>query len=360
MSQPRHVDLLRELVEIESPSGSPGTEAVSRRLGAELEELGATVVVFEGGHLRAELPGPGTPLLLSGHVDTVWPSGTLEWMPFRIEGDRAYGPGVYDMKACLVLLLEAIRRAGPDRRALRVFFTADEELGSTEGRPLLEQAADGVAAAFVVEPPGETGNLKTARKGLGRFTLTVAGRPAHAGTHRQEGVSAIEELAHQILALHALNDDERGTSVNVGVIGGGTSENVVAAEAVARIDVRIARSSDREPMERVLEGLRPVNPLATLRLGGGWTRPPLERSDGAGVLFERARAYGRELGLELAEESSAGGSDGNLVGALGVPVLDGLGAEGGGAHAPDEHVRLPSIGLRAELLARLLRDPAVV
>jgi len=360
MSRPRHLELLRELVEMESPSGSPGAEAVSRRLGVELEQLGAKVVLLDGGHLRAELPGAGRPLLLSGHVDTVWPTGTLRSMPFRIEGDRAYGPGVYDMKACLVLLLDAIRRAGHDRRALRIFLTADEELGSPSGRPLLEQAADGVAAAFVVEPPGKSGNLKTARSGLGRFTLTVTGRPSHAGTHRRDGVSAIEELAHQILVLHALTDDERGTSVNVGVIEGGTSENVVAAEATARIDVRIARASDREEMERALEGLRPVNPLAALRLGGGWTRPPLERSDGARVLFERARAYGRELGLELAEESSAGGSDGNLVGALGIPVLDGLGAEGGGAHAPDEHVRLPSIELRAELLARLLRNPAVV
>jgi glutamate carboxypeptidase len=360
MSTSRHVALLRELVEIESPSGSPGAAEVSRRLSEELEQLGATAVLLDGGHLRAELAGTGRPLLLSGHVDTVWPEGTLRSMPFKVERDRAYGPGVYDMKACLVLLLEAIRRAGPDRMALRIFLTADEELGSPDGRPLLEQAADGVAAALVVEPPGKSGNLKTARKGLGRFTLTVTGRPAHAGTHRREGVSAIEELAHQILALHALNDDERGTSVNVGVIGGGTSENVVAAEATARIDVRIARASDREPMERALAGLQPINPLATLRLGGGWTRPTLERSEGAGVLFQRARAYGRELGLELAEESSAGGSDGNLVGALGVPVLDGLGAEGGGAHARDEHVLLPSIEIRAELLARLLRDPGLV
>jgi glutamate carboxypeptidase len=200
MSAPRHVELLRDLVEIESPPGSPGAEAVSRRLSAELEQLGATAALLDGGHLRAELAGLGRPLLLSGHVDTVWPEGTLRSMPFRVEGDRAYGPGVYDMKACLVLLLEAIRCAGRDRRALRVFLTADEELGSPGGRPLLEEAAKGVAAALVVEPPGESGNLKTSRKGLGRFTLHVSGRPAHAGTHRHEGVSAIEELAHQILA----------------------------------------------------------------------------------------------------------------------------------------------------------------
>ena len=351
------VDLLHELVEIESPTYTPGTRAVALRLGEELQRLGADVDLLEGDHLRAELRGEGRPLLLSGHVDTVWPVGTLATMPFRVEGDRAYGPGAYDMKACLVVMLEAIRRAGDGRRALRVFLTADEEMGSPTGRPLLEQAADGVAAAFVVEPPGASGNLKTARKGLGRFRLAITGRPAHAGTHRADGVSAIHELAHQIHALHALHDEERGTSVNVGVVSGGTSENVVAAEAEARVDVRVARVADREQIERSLAELQPVHPDATLALSGGWTRPPLERSDGAAALFAQARAYGLELGLELEEESSGGGSDGNLVGALGIPVLDGLGAEGGGAHAPDEHVRLPSIPVRAELLARLLRSP---
>src|SRR5207248_1022198 len=182
---------------------------------------------------------------------------------------RAFGPGVYDMKACLVVMLEAIRRAGADRRALRVFLTADEEMGSPTGRPLLEQAADGVSAAFIVEPPGTTGNLKTSRKGLGRFTLTIAGRSAHAGTYRSEGVSAIDERAHQIHALHALTDEKRGTSINVGVVSGGTSENVVAAEAEARIDVRVARFADRERIERALAALEPVHPEVTLRLCGG-------------------------------------------------------------------------------------------
>jgi len=354
-----HLELLQELVEIESPSSSDGCVAVSRRMGEELERLGADVQLIDGGHLRAELPGRGRPLLLSGHVDTVWPVGTLASMPFRVDGKRVFGPGTYDMNACLVLMLEAIRRAGAERRALRVFLTADEELGSPSGRRPLEEASEGVAAALVVEPPGSSGNLKTARKGLGRFTLTVTGRPAHAGTHRHQGVSAIEEMAHQILALHALNDDESGRSVNVGVISGGTVENVVAASATARIDVRVKRAAESAPMERTLASLRPVHPEASLQIRGEWTRPPLERSDGAGVLFEQARAHGRELGLELREESSAGGSDGNLVGAIGVPVLDGLGAQGGGAHAPDEHVFLPSIDVRAELLARLLRDPGI-
>jgi glutamate carboxypeptidase len=359
VSDSRSLDLLRELVEIESPSYTPGTRAVALRLGEELQALGGDVSLLEGDHLQAELPGNGPPLLLSGHVDTVWPVGTLASMPFRVDGKHAYGPGVYDMKACLVMMIEAIRRAGSDRQALRVFLTADEEMGSPTGRPLLEAAADGAAAALVVEPPGATGNLKTSRKGLGRFTLRITGRSAHAGTHRSEGVSAIHELAHQILALHALNDDDRGTSTNVGVVSGGTSENVVAAEAEARIDVRVTRIADRDRIEQTLAALEPVHPEVKLELGGGWTRPPLERSEGAARLFARAQAYGRDLGLDLEEESSGGGSDGNLVGALGVPVLDGLGAEGAGAHAPNERVLLPSLPVRAELLSRLLRDPGL-
>ena len=353
------VGLLQEIVEIESPTYSPGCRDVAVRMGEELEALGARIDLLEDDHLRAELDGDGAPLLLSGHVDTVWPMGTLESMPFRIEGDRAHGPGVYDMKSSLVVMLEAIRRAGDERHALRVFLTADEEMGSRTGRPLLEAAADGVAAAFVVEPTAPSGNLKTARKGLGRFKLTVRGRSAHAGTHRTEGVSAIEELARQILVLHELNDPDRGLSVNVGVVRGGTSENVVAAEAEADVDVRIAHAADRDRVERVLRDLPSHHPEAVLELGGGWTRPPLERSAGAGTLFAQARTYGLELGLDLQEESSGGGSDGNLIGALGVPVLDGLGAEGGGAHAPDEHVVLQSLPVRAELLSRLLRNPGL-
>jgi glutamate carboxypeptidase len=353
------LDLLRELVEIESPTYSPGVRRVADVCARELKALGGHPRFLEGDHLVADLDGDGAPLLLVGHTDTVWREGTLATMPFRVDGDRAYGPGVYDMKGCVVLLLEALRVAGDDRRAVKVFLTADEEMGSRTARPHLEREAQGCAAAFVVEPPGASGNLKTSRKGLGRFRLTVTGRPAHAGTHRREGVSAVEELAHQVLALHDLNDDGRGVSVNVGVVRGGTSENVVAAEAQADIDVRVSRYEDRERMEAALAALQPRLAGATLSIGGGWTRPPLEPSPGAERLFERAREHGRTLGLELEAESSGGGSDGNLVGAVGVPVLDGLGAEGGGAHAPNEHVLLPTIGVRAELLARLLRDPGL-
>lgn len=352
------VGLLRELVEIESPTRSRGVQQVSARLAGELERLGAETRFLEGGHLRAELDGSGPPLLLVGHADTVWPLGTLARMPFRVDGDVASGPGVYDMKGGLVVLVEAVRRSAGERRPVRVFVTADEEVGSPTARPHLEEAAEGVAAAFVVEPAGPTGNLKTARKGLGRFRLTLTGRAAHAG-RPIEGASAIHELAHQIQALRELADARRGTSVNVGVVSGGTTENVVAAEAEAYVDVRVPDWAERERLDRALAGLEPVDPEVTLELGGGWTRPPLERSDGAAKLFARAREHARELGLELGEEGAGGGSDGNLLAAFGVPVLDGLGPLGGGAHAEDEHVSLPSLPLRAEVLARLLRDPGL-
>jgi glutamate carboxypeptidase len=345
------VDLLRELVEIESPTGD--TSEIQARMKEELRATGARVEP-RGKHLYATVEGEGPPLLLLGHVDTVWPRGTLAHMPFRLDGDRAYGPGVYDMKGGLVVLLEALRRT-ETRHAIRVVVNADEEIGSPDSRPLLEEAAAGAVAAFVVEGPGEGGKLKTARKGIGRFTLTAHGRAAHAATPA-EGVSAIEELAHQVLRLHGLAG--AGVTVNIGVVSGGTRENVVPAEAEAVFDVRVPTLADRERIDAALHELRPVLEGARLELAGRWTRPPLERSPGAGQLFVAAREHGRGLGLELEEQSAPGGSDGNLVGHL-VPVLDGLGPLGGGAHADDEHVLLDSLAERAELLARLLRTPGV-
>jgi glutamate carboxypeptidase len=316
------------------------------------------VVVREGEHLRADLPGTRPPLLLLGHFDTVWPRGTLATMPWRVENGRAYGPGAHDMKGGLVVLLEAVRRAHSDH-ALRVVLTADEDIGSPSARGVLARAADGAAAAFVVEPPAPGGELKTARKGLGRFKVQVTGRAAHSA-HADRGVSAIEELARLTLRLHALNDPQRGVSVNVGVVRGGTRENVVAAEATALVDVRVPTVSERDRLDAFLRGLQPETPGASVGVGGGWTRPPLERSAGAEALVAQAQRHGRELGLELGEAGIvAGGSDGNLVGALGVPVLDGLGAHGDGSHAANEHVLVESLEERAELLARILRSPGL-
>jgi glutamate carboxypeptidase len=348
------IELLRDLVELESPTGD--TAELRDRMTSELRSLGGDVTI-EGPHAVADFPGAGAPLLLLGHVDTVWPRGTLATMPWRVENGCAYGPGSYDMKGGLVVMLEAIRRARTER-ALRVVLTADEEIGSPTGRDVLTRAAGGAAAAFVVEPPNSKGHLKTARKGLGRFRIRITGRSAHAGDPK-DGASAIEELARLTLRLHALTDPSTGVSANVGIVAGGTRENVVAAEANLWLDVRARTLADRDRLDSLLRTLEPETPGTSIELEGGWTRPPLERSEGAATLFARARAYGAELGLDLHETSAAGGSDGNLVGALGVPVLDGLGAEGGGAHAPDEHVRVDSLPVRAELLAALLRDPGL-
>jgi glutamate carboxypeptidase len=352
------LSLLRELVELESPTRSPGVRAVADVLARELAVLGADVRILEGDHLRADLPGAGPPLLLLGHADTVWPVGTLASMPFRLEGGRAYGPGAFDMKAGLVIMLAALHQARP-RRGLRVFVTADEEIGSPTAKPLLEQAASCVGAALVLEPPTSAGHLKTARKGLGRFHLRVRGRAAHASGEFGAGANAIEEIARQIVELSALTDRDRGVSVNVGVVSGGTRENVVAAEAEALIDVRVPTLAERERIDGVLRSLRPKTAGTELELSGEWTRPPLERSSGSARLFAKAHEHGLALGLDLQEASSPGGSDGNLVGALGVPVLDGLGALGRGAHAADEHVVVDSLPVRARLLAELLRDPGV-
>ena len=353
------IALLRELVEIESPTYSPGVRRVAARMAKELAELGGEVHLLDGDHVVADLDGAGEPLLLLGHTDTVWEEGTLETMPFRIEDGRAFGPGVYDMKGCLVVMLDAIRRAGPNSRALRVFLTADEEHGSRTAREAMREAAAGTTAALVVEPPTAHGNLKTARKGLGRFHVAITGRPAHAGTNLLDGASAVEELAHQILRLHELTDHDRGISVNVGVVHGGTRENVVAAYADARLDVRVSQRADLERLERILRSLEPTVPGTSIEVDGEWTRPPLERTEDSGRLFARAREIGLGLGLDLQEASSGGGSDANLVAAFGLPVLDGLGAEGKGAHAHDEQIWLDALPVRAQLLAGLLEDPGL-
>jgi glutamate carboxypeptidase len=353
------VELLRELVELESPTGEiEPLQRLGRRLAEELEALGADVS-FHGLHLRAELDGDGDPLLLLAHLDTVWPLGTLERMPFRLDGDRAWGPGAYDMKAGIVTIFAALRAAGRHRRAARVFIGADEEGGSLESRTLIARAADGVAAALVLEPCLPGGGVKIQRKGLGKFHVIVRGIPAHAGTNPGEGASAIDELARQVLRLHDLSDDERGIHVNVGVIEGGTRGNVVAERAEAAVDVRIVHAEDAPAVERRIRALKSELEGTEIEVYGGYTRPPLEPNEQTHQLVAKAQEHGRALGLELAVGGSGGGSDGNLVGALGVPVLDGLGPDGGGAHARDEHVLLPSMPERIALLARLLVDPGV-
>jgi glutamate carboxypeptidase len=355
----RNIELLRELVELESPTGEiEPLQRLGARLAEELDGLGADVEPH-GLHLQAELDGDGEPLLLLAHFDTVWPLGTLEEMPFRIEGDRAHGPGAYDMKAGIVTILAALREAGPRRRAVRIFLGADEERGSLESRILIERASEGVAAGLVLEPCLPGGGLKIQRKGLGKFHVTVKGIQAHAGTNPDAGASAIDELARQVLRLHELSDDERGIHVNVGTFEGGIAGNVIADRAEADVDVRIVHAEDAPELERKIRSLEPELDGTEIDVYGGYTRPPLEPSELTDRLLAKAQEHGRALGLELAAGGSGGGSDGNLVGALGIPVLDGLGPDGAGAHARHEHVLLPSLPQRIALLARLLADPGV-
>jgi glutamate carboxypeptidase len=301
---------------------------------------------------------PGKPALVLGHFDTVWPVGTLASMPFRIEDGRAYGPGSFDMKASLVLVefaVQAMSELGMSPpRPVVVLFTSDEEIGSPSSRPIIEGLGAEAAFALVLESPLPGGRLKTARKGVGGFTIAVHGRAAHAGIEPEKGASAIIELAHQVLKITALGDPERGTTLNVGLIEGGTAANVVPALAKARVDVRASRMDEALRVERGLRSLAPITPGTSLSIEGGFNRPPMERSAAMAALFEQARTLGRLLGQDLTEGSTGGASDANFTAALGVPTLDGLGALGHGAHAVHEHIVINSLPERAALLAVLL------
>jgi glutamate carboxypeptidase len=359
---------LAELIVHESPSrDKPALDALAHNLAARLEALGARVDRIanpEGGeHVRARWAAAGAaataaPALVLGHFDTVWPHGSLAALPFRVEQDRVYGPGSFDMKASLVLLefaIAAIRAQGRSlRRPVVVLWTSDEEVGSPTSRALIESEARRAAYVLVLEPPLPDGALKTARKGVGRFQLTVEGKPAHAGVEPEKGISAVHELAHQILQLQGLNYPAAGTTVNVGVIQGGTAVNVVPAQATAAIDVRVATRDEADRVEAALRAIAPVLPGARVRIEGGFNRPPMVRSPQTAALVEQIRVIGRGLGLELGEGSTGGGSDGNFTAALGVPTLDGLGAPGAGAHAQDEHVIAAALPQRAALLAEAL------
>jgi glutamate carboxypeptidase len=361
---------LAELVDHESPSQEPAAlDSLARGLARRLESQGAEVrrVGNPAGcdHVRARWSAPGPddakpPALVLGHFDTVWPRGTLALRPFRVADGRAFGPGIFDMKAGLMLLefaLEAIGAVGaPLNRPVVVLWTSDEEIGSPGSRAAIEAEAQDAAFVLVLEPPLAGGRLKTSRKGVGQFRLIVDGRPAHAGVEPEKGISAVLELAHQVVRLHALNEPAAGTSVNVGVVRGGTTSNVVAASASAAIDVRASTLAEARRIERAIRDLSPVLPGARLAIEGGFNRPPMERSAAVVALFERVRAIGRGLGLELGEGSTGGGSDGNFTAALGKPTLDGLGAPGAGAHAEDEHIRVADLPIRAALLAAALLE----
>jgi glutamate carboxypeptidase len=362
------VGRLAELVSIESPShDKPALDGLATLLASLLREAGAAVDVVPnihgGDHLIGRFSGPAgqRPALVLAHFDTVWPIGTLERMPFRLdETGRAHGPGVFDMKASLVVFLavmEQLKKFGNVApRPIWALFTSDEEIGSPTSRRLIETLAVDSAYALVLEPALADGGLKTSRKGVGRFHLDVEGKAAHAGVAPQQGRNAIVELAHQILRLEDLQDITAGTTINVGVIRGGTTTNVVPAHASAEIDVRVATGAEETRIESALAALRPVNPDIRLTLRGSFNRPPMERTSANRTLFEKARELARAepLCLELTEGSTGGGSDGNFTSALGIPTLDGLGPRGSGAHADDEHILIDSLPQRAALILCLL------
>lgn len=332
------------------------------------QELGATIELFPqtgyGTHLRVRCGFGHAPaekqVLVIGHLDTVWPVGTLQRMPFRFTEDgKVHGPGVFDMKSGVACLVEAVRTITAQglrtQQPVTILLTCDEEIGSRTSRGLVEEEAGRAAAALVLEPPLPGGVVKTGRKGIGVFSLRAVGRAAHAGLDPSKGVNAIVELAHQTLQLAALNDYERGTTVNVGVFNGGTTTNVVPAEAMAKIDVRFWTPADGDYLESAIHNLKPVLPEARLEINGGINRPPMPRSPQNVALFEHARELAGELGFELKDGVVGGGSDGNFTAALGVPTLDGLGVDGAGAHAEHEHIIVSDIPRRAALLTRLLQ-----
>lgn len=360
---------IRALVEHESKSRAEGPlNELADFVAAQLRDLGGGVELIAepgyGTHLRARFDfGHDTRephLLVIGHLDTVWPLGTLARLPFRITPEgRAHGPGIFDMKSGIAILLEAIRTIRQQelatKRPLTVLLTCDEEIGSKTSRPLVEEEAPNAAAALVLEPPVTGGIVKTGRKGIGTFTIRALGRAAHAGLDPAKGVNAIVELAHQTVRLAALNNYEQGVTVSVGIVNGGTGINVVPAEAEAKVDVRFWTPEDGEQVVNAIRGLTPALAEAQLEITGGVNRPPMPRSERNIALFEHARELAAEIGFALEDTVVGGGSDGNFTAALGVPTLDGLGVDGAGAHAEHEHILISDIPRRAALLTRLLQ-----
>jgi glutamate carboxypeptidase len=360
---------IRALVEIESPSGDEsGSAAVvelissSARAVPAVDSVETVSVSGFGQHLviKAFQQADAGQVLIVGHTDTVHSLGSLAERPWRREADRIYGPGIFDMKANCALAIEILRTLSEldlkPRCGVTVVLTCDEEVGSASGWPLIERLAKETATrcAFVLEPPALGGRVKTGRKGTGIYAIKVEGKAAHAGLEPEKGASAILELARQTERLHALNLSGSGITLNVGVIHGGTRSNVVAAQAEGEIDVRFSTEAESQEIDRILSSLQPVDERTKVFVSGGINRPPMERTPAVVELFEKARSVASFLDFELGEAQVGGASDGNFIAALGIPVLDGLGISGDGAHAVHEHIQANDIGTRGALIAGLL------
>lgn len=361
---PQILSLIRELVEIESPSFSKAeVDKLGHVLEARFGALGGRTRLHRakdfGDHLQVDFAGVrGKPVMLLGHFDTVYDLGTLAVQPFKTTREKIYGPGTLDMKCGIVMMLfaiETLKQSGGLARPVTVLLNTDEEVGSGSSRRITEKLAKKSECVFVLEPAqGPQAALKTARKGVGDFHVSVTGRAAHSGVDFDKGRSAILELARQVERISDFTDRKRGLTVNVGVIRGGTRTNVVAAEAEADVDVRIARISDAKLIEKKLRSLRVIDRDCKLAITGGINRPPMERSRGIAALFARAQGIAAELDWKLEEASTGGGSDGNFTAALGIPTLDGMGAAGEGAHSRDESVVIAELPRRTALLAAMM------
>jgi glutamate carboxypeptidase len=360
-------DLLSELagwVRIETPTTD--ATAVNRLMDvaeAELSRAGAAVTRVPGregfgDNLIARAGGGDKPILVLGHLDTVWSHGTLDSMPYQVNGNKAHGPGIYDMKAGSFLALHALRcilrQRVPTNRPIVLLLTPDEEVGSPTSRWLIEQEAAQAACVLVPEPAGAGGACVTARKGVGRFVMRVEGKGSHAGGAFEDGASAIVELSHQIIDIHRMVDLDRGITLNCAPIWGGSRPNVISPDAGCEIDLRVNSPEDGEAMEARLLGLSARTPGCRVVVEGGMNRPPYAETEAIRGLYGKAQAMAQQVGLALPRQHRGGGSDGNFSAALGVPTLDGLGCPGAGAHASHEHILWGHLAQRAALMAGLL------
>jgi glutamate carboxypeptidase len=361
--RPWLLDTIRSLARLESPTDDKAAvDRCGAEIAARLTTIGGRVSKLprtdRGDHLLAEFGCGTSQILLLGHFDTVWPVGQIERMPLEIRDGRLHGPGVFDMKTGIALGMLSVRALLETGAALSkrivMLWTTDEEVGSQTSRAAIEDEARRSDAVLVLEPSLPGGMLKTSRKGVGSYELVVRGVAAHAGVDPEKGASAVQELAHQILRINALQDLARGTSINVTQIRGGARTNVIPDEARAVVDVRATTSAGMDEVSSRFASLQPLDARTSLDVRGGFDRPPLERTAAVERLYIQARAIAREIGHDLSEGSTGGGSDGNFTAALGVPTLDGLGAIGDGAHALHEHVEVDALPDRAGLIAALL------
>jgi len=361
---PEMLGVLKTMVEYESPSGDKeACDDLVHWLSGVVGDRGGRAEIIQGegssNHLRATWGSGEEQILILCHLDTVWEKGEVTRRPFRVLGDLAFGPGIYDMKAGIVISLFALSHLVQQgwllNKKVVVLFTSDEEVGSPVSRPIIESEALLSTAVLVLEPAmAVTGALKTARKGVGDFYIRVEGVASHSGSAPEKGASAVLELAKQTIALHAMTDMALGTTINVGVVAGGTRANVVAALAEAQVDLRVTSMAEAERVVPHILGRVADTPGTRVTITGGLNRPPMERSAATAALFVEAQSVAAALGFKLEEGSAGGGSDGNFTAALGIPTLDGLGAVGDGAHALDEYVSIPHLAERTALLIGLL------